>query len=209
RLAEAEQMLRAIRNGEVDALVIQTAAGPQVYTLQGQDAEASRIRGEMLAQVGEAIVAVDNDTRVTYLNAAAERQYGVVASRVLGQTLSTIFRWRWARPDEEAAAATALNERGEWRGETVHITNDGREFDVESGVTALRDHAGQTIGLLSVIRDVTERKQHEHQLLVSEIRYRRLFECAHDGVVIIDADTRRIIDANPFMTRLLGYSHAE
>jgi PAS domain S-box-containing protein len=40
---------------------------------------------------------------------------------------------------------------------------------------------------------------------VSEIRYRRLFEAAHDGVLLIDPGTCKIIDANPFMTLLLGY----
>ena len=45
-----------------------------------------------------------------------------------------------------------------------------------------------------------------NQVRVSEIRYRRLFEASHDGIVIIDPDTRKIIDANPFMTKLLGYS---
>jgi PAS domain S-box-containing protein len=43
----------------------------------------------------------------------------------------------------------------------------------------------------------------------SEIRYRRLFEAAHDGVLILDSVTRKIIDANPFMVRLLGYSREE
>ena len=41
----------------------------------------------------------------------------------------------------------------------------------------------------------------------SEIRYRRLFETAHDGVLLLDPATRKITDANPFMTKLLGYSH--
>ena len=41
---------------------------------------------------------------------------------------------------------------------------------------------------------------------VSEIRYRRLFETAHDGVLLLDPATRKITDANPFMTKLLGYS---
>ena len=45
------------------------------------------------------------------------------------------------------------------------------------------------------------------QLRVSEMRYRRLFEAAQDGVLLIDPDTRKITDANPFMTKLLGYSH--
>ena len=43
----------------------------------------------------------------------------------------------------------------------------------------------------------------------SEVRYRRLFETAKDGILILDADTGKIIDANPFMTDLLGYSHDE
>ena len=43
----------------------------------------------------------------------------------------------------------------------------------------------------------------------SEIRYRRLFETAHDGVLLLDPGTRKITDANPFMTRLLGYSRGQ
>ena len=41
---------------------------------------------------------------------------------------------------------------------------------------------------------------------VSEIRYRRLFEAAHDGVLLLDPGTRKITDTNPFMSKLLGYS---
>ena len=43
----------------------------------------------------------------------------------------------------------------------------------------------------------------------SEIRYRRLFEAAHDGILLLDVDTGEITDVNPFLSELLGYSHAE
>lgn len=43
----------------------------------------------------------------------------------------------------------------------------------------------------------------------TERRYRRVFETAHDGILILDASTGRILDANPFMTNLLGLSHDE
>lgn len=43
----------------------------------------------------------------------------------------------------------------------------------------------------------------------SEVRYRRLFEAARDGILLLDAETGKILDANPFMTELLGYSHQE
>src|ERR1700730_14570973 len=42
-------------------------------------------------------------------------------------------------------------------------------------------------------------------LEVSELRYRRLFETAQDGILILDADSGRIIDANPFLLDLLDY----
>jgi PAS domain S-box-containing protein len=43
----------------------------------------------------------------------------------------------------------------------------------------------------------------------SELRYRRLFETAQDGILILDADTGQVVDANPFMKDLLGYSQEE
>src|SRR6266850_2329654 len=47
------------------------------------------------------------------------------------------------------------------------------------------------------------------ELRTSEIRYRRLFEEARDGILILDASTLKITDVNPFMTELLGYTHEE
>jgi PAS domain S-box-containing protein len=43
----------------------------------------------------------------------------------------------------------------------------------------------------------------------SELRYRRLFEAAQDGILIVDPDSRTIVDVNPFLVNLLGYSHHE
>jgi len=57
--------------------------------------------------------------------------------------------------------------------------------------------------------ETVERKRIEDALKVSEVRYRRLFEAAKDGILILDADTGRISDANPFLQDLLGYSQAE
>ena len=63
--------------------------------------------------------------------------------------------------------------------------------------------------VLLAIEDVTIRRRAEAALEHSEVRYRRLFQMAKDGILILDADTGKVIDANPFMTALLGYSHDE
>jgi PAS domain S-box-containing protein len=49
----------------------------------------------------------------------------------------------------------------------------------------------------------------EQAIMASEMRYRRLFETAQDGILILDADTGQVVDANPFMKSLLGYSQEE
>ncbi|MBU4457211.1 MAG: PAS domain S-box protein, partial [Candidatus Omnitrophica bacterium] len=46
-------------------------------------------------------------------------------------------------------------------------------------------------------------------LRASELRYRRLFESARDGVLILDADTGMVVDVNPFLVQLLGLSHED
>jgi len=63
--------------------------------------------------------------------------------------------------------------------------------------------------VLLAMEDVTERKRLDERVRISEIRYRRLFEAAMDGVLLIDPDTRKILDANPFVTELMGYSRTE
>jgi len=57
--------------------------------------------------------------------------------------------------------------------------------------------------------DLLLRDQTQSPLRISELRYRRLFEAARDGILILDAVSLKITDVNPFMTELLGYSRAE
>jgi formate hydrogenlyase transcriptional activator len=54
-----------------------------------------------------------------------------------------------------------------------------------------------------------EHKQVRDALEISETRYRRLFETAQDGILILDAETGQITDVNPFMIEILGYSQEE
>ena len=58
-------------------------------------------------------------------------------------------------------------------------------------------------------QSVSTHKQAETALQISETRYRRLFEAAQDGILILDADTGKIADVNPFLTDMLGYPREE
>ena len=51
--------------------------------------------------------------------------------------------------------------------------------------------------------------EYEHALEASEMRYRRLFEAAKDGILILNGDTAQIVDVNPFLMELTGYSYGD
>ncbi len=59
------------------------------------------------------------------------------------------------------------------------------------------------------IRDITARRRAEESLRLSETRYRRLFETAQDGILILDAETGQVVDANRYLRILLAYSEQE
>jgi len=63
--------------------------------------------------------------------------------------------------------------------------------------------------ILLALEDITDHKRSEEALKISETRYRRLFESAQDGILILDAETGQISDVNPFLVEMLGYSHEE
>ena len=62
--------------------------------------------------------------------------------------------------------------------------------------------------LISMV-EITERKHVDELLVESEIRYRRLFESAKDGILILDAESGKIVAVNPFLIKLLGISEEE
>ena len=141
-----------------------------------------RTSGEILAQVSDAVGMIDNDERILYLNPAGEHLYRVKAVEVLGRNISELYKRRWLKPGDEAAANATLREKGEALWELIHITHDGRELYVQSSVCLMRDATGNTIGIVAAIRDITAHKRAEETLRKSEERYRAATE-AVNGVV--------------------------
>jgi PAS domain S-box-containing protein len=63
--------------------------------------------------------------------------------------------------------------------------------------------------LLARVQSMMRIKRAENALRASETRYRRLFETAQDGILILNEETGQIEDVNPFLMDMLGYSHGE
>ncbi|MFN0052007.1 MAG: PAS domain S-box protein [Planctomycetales bacterium] len=155
------------------------------------------------------IFMMDPNGNITTWNAEAERIIGYGESEILGRNFSIIFTpedRQHGLPQNELRLA---RERGRAEDERWHMRKDGSLFRALGIVTPMHDSHGSITGFSKILRDMTDRKLAETALKDSEIRYRRLFESAQDGILILDARTAKIIDANPFMTGLLGYTHDE
>jgi PAS domain S-box-containing protein len=91
--------------------------------------------------------------------------------------------------------------------ETKYCRKDGNLLDTEVNIVASIEN-GQKI-LYCAVRNITDQKKVADKLNHSETRYRRLFESAKDGILILDAVTGCIKDVNPFLLNMLGYTRKQ
>ena len=129
---------------------------------------------------------------------------GYSADELLRMHLSEVIHPEDRQSNWEAFQRVVQGEQPDYRLEKRYIRKDGSLAWVNVNMTVIRDAAGQPVRTVATIEDITARKQATEALAASEVRYRRLFEAARDGVLILDAETGMIVDVNPFLIELLG-----
>jgi PAS domain S-box-containing protein len=148
-----------------------------------QAEEKIQFQANILSQVSDAVIAHDNEYRITYWNQGAERLYGIKADDIIGRQREAAFECRWVNPEDEQAARNALAAEASWQGENIVIKKNGEEIYVESSVSVLRDEAGASIGFLAVVRDITERKHLELALQTSQTNLNDILQGAIASIV--------------------------
>ena len=116
--------------------------------------------------------------------------------------------------DTRLAQAEARTERAEARTEMAKTRTEQAETRTEQAETRAeqartRTEEAELRTAQAELRKEQAETRGEQAIMASELSYRRLFEAAKDGILILDADTGRINDANPFLVELLGFSHSE
>jgi len=88
------------------------------------------------------------------------------------------------------------------------------DYGTRTGLPRARDELRQLMGAFDKMARALQQREAERQsadnaLKASELRYRRLFETAQDGILILNAGTGQIDDVNPFLTDMLGYTREQ
>jgi PAS domain S-box-containing protein len=138
---------------------------------------------ELLRQSPDAILVTDLQLRILRWLGSAEQLFGYTAGEVLGRTTEFLVS-----PEVLTARMPEfqrqLREGGVFRGELPVLHKDGHRLIVDVTAKVIYDYAGQPTGILGINRDVTERRQAEHELRRSEASYRTLLEYLPAGVLV-------------------------
>ena len=151
----------------------------------------------------DAVLVKDLNGKYLLCNPAAARLKGRSQIEVVGSNTSDFFDKATCERVLERENRVMLIGQTETKEEVLTISGVTRT--IHSTIASYRDGTGNVIGTIGISRDISEGKRADELLRLSETRYRRLFEAAQDGILIVDVETRRIQDANPFIAELLGY----
>ena len=171
--------------------------------------ETSNYLNNLLDYANAPIIVWDPHFRISRFNPAFERLTGYQSHEVIGLGLDMLFP---EDKKEECMKLIRLTLSGE-RWEVVEIPIlrvDGQVRTVLWNSANVYDNEGKSIiATIAQGYDITERKQADEAMKLSETKYRRLFEAAKDGILLLDGDSGQIIDVNPYLEEMLGLSHKE
>ncbi len=159
------------------------------------------LRAELLDNANDAIFMHTLDGEFIYVNTTACQSLGYSKDELLKVDLSAI-----TAPGVGAETQwKQLLEKGQAAFESAQLRKDGSVMAVE--VHARSIEVGNDKSILSVVRDITERKKAEEDLRKSEMKYSALVERSNDGIVILQGGS--LIFTNAKILEMAGFSAEE
>jgi formate hydrogenlyase transcriptional activator len=167
---------------------------------------------ELVQNANSIILKMGPEGKVTFFNEFAQMFFGYTEEEMLGRSVvGTIV------PETGSSGLDpdfmikdiGINPEKYITNENENMRRNGERVWVAWTNKAIRDGNSKVIEILCIGNDITERRQLEILLTESEERYRRLFETADDGILLLEKREGNITHANPAITKMLGYTKEE
>ena len=165
RLSDAEEALRAVRAGNVDAIVVEGRGGKKVFTLQGAD-HTYRM---FVERMNEGAAVLSRDHTVLHCNGRLARFLGARLQRVIGSSLLDLV---WADDHAKLEALLQRAAQKSCRGEIRLRSRKGAPLSVHLSLNPLR--LGRTRAVCLIASDLSEMKRAEQELRTSSEQLRHL-----------------------------------
>lgn len=168
RLEEAEETLRAIRHGEIDALVVKGKNGHQVYTLKG----AEHTYRVLIESMNEGAVTLDRDGTILYCNNSFANLMEYPLEKVIGSSIQSFIN-----KDEQKFFNSLLKKAQKEKNSTKEMdlyTKDKNIIPVLLSITPIHFDDGHD-GMSLIITDLTSQKRNEELAASEKLTAQRLF----------------------------------
>jgi PAS domain S-box-containing protein/putative nucleotidyltransferase with HDIG domain len=172
--------------------------------------EASRYAESIVGTIREPLLVLDADLKIISANRNFYRTFEVTSAETIGTFIYDLGNKQWDIPKLRELLEEVLPEKEAF--DDFEVEHDFESIGHKVMLLNARQIYRKDIGtkmILLAIEDVTERKQLERLLMESEMQYRRLFETASDGIVLLEKREGKITNANPATEQLLGYAEKE
>jgi PAS domain S-box-containing protein len=195
---------RIVRSGENFLTVVRdvTARKTTEEALRKNEAQLAGIIGSAM----DGIITIDDRQEIVLFNAAAEKMFHSSAEEAIGQSIDRFIpeRCRVAHRKHihEFGLKNVTRRSMGVPGDLYGLRTSGEEFPIEASISQIELDGSKFYTV--ILRDITERKRAESEILESEANYRSVFNAANDAIFIHDMHSGRILDANFRMCELYG-----
>ncbi|PWN05673.1 PAS domain S-box protein [Rhodohalobacter mucosus] len=162
-------------------------------------------QASLLSNVSDAVLSLNKNMEVASWNKAAERIYGWSYEDVIGKFVDDMITTRFEPGTTPESLYEELLETGFWEGELTQTGKDGREVQVQSSVTLMRDSESEISDIIAVNRDITERLNYEREnrLLAN------VFKKSNTALAVSSHDSEKLLRVNQAYADLFGYEPEE
>jgi two-component system, NarL family, sensor kinase len=157
RLAEAEETLRAIRGGEVDAVLVAGKQGPQVFTLQG----AEHVYRVLIESMNEGALTLTADKMILYANQCFARMVKCPLEQVMGGSFRRFLS------AEDRVALRPLLKRADKSGSKIQVllnARDGSQMPAQISIRPLAKKGSSRESIGMVVTDMSDAQRNEKML---------------------------------------------
>ncbi|HEY3332675.1 MAG TPA: PAS domain S-box protein [Capsulimonadaceae bacterium] len=164
----------------------------------------------VLSHAGDAVVVVDTEKRIIFLNRVAAELYGTRQEDALGRHVSDVYRCRWTC-DDAATTIASMSIGDKFVGAAVHECGAGKSLHVESAVTVFHNVDSSVAGEIILTRAVSdllrandELKKRNADLVKQVSDFQILFSLAPVGLFVASDAKCSTVRTNPAGATMLG-----
>ena len=168
---------------------------------------ASEAKYRQIIETGnEGIWMIDMEGKTLFANQRVAEMLGTTVEEMVGRS---VFQFVFEEDLAEAKRRLEERRRGAFGQTEFRVRRqDGTSIHTLSNTSPLKNEAGEVIGVLAMLSDITERKRAEEELRESEERFRSIFEGGPMGMAVVGLDAK-FIQVNEAFCEVLGYTERE